>query len=146
MTDLRTRHTRALLLAAASIVLVALVAVAAAGQRLGGSSSSRANPYAVDTILTIVFALYILAAAGVLFGMFWGGLERRRYPRQQTKRQRTLRMAFVLLFAAVLVTVAAERYHFRAHPRQPLQTTTPLQSGKRSADKKAVRVGFRPRS
>jgi Domain of unknown function (DUF4129) len=137
VTDLRTRHTRALLLAAASIVLVGLVAVAAAGHRLGGSSSSRANPYAVDTILTIVIALYIVAAAAVLVGMFWGGLERRRYPRQQTKRQRTLRMAFILVGAAVLVTVGAERYHLRARPRQPLQTPA-VQAGKHSVDKKTA--------
>ena len=117
MTDLRTRHTRALLLAAASVVLVALVAVAASGYRLGGSSSARPNPYAVDTILTIFIALYILASVAVVGAMFWSGLELRRYPRQQTRRQRTWRMVFVLLAGAVLVTVAAERYHFRAHKK-----------------------------
>jgi hypothetical protein len=137
VTDLRTRHTRGLLLAAASIVLVGLVAIAAAGHRLGGSSPSRPNPYAVDTILTIVIALYIVAAAAVLVGMFWGGLERRRYPRQQAKRQRTLRLAFIVLGAAVLATVGAERYHFRAHPRQPLQTPA-VRAGKRSVDKKTA--------
>jgi len=61
---------RALLLAAASVVLVALVAVAAAGHTFGGSSSSRANPYAVDTILTSVIALYIVLAAAVVLGLF----------------------------------------------------------------------------
>jgi uncharacterized membrane protein len=74
VTDLRTRHTRALLLAAASVVLVALVAVAASGYRLGGSSSARPNPYAVDTILTIFIALYILASVAVVGAMFWSGL------------------------------------------------------------------------
>jgi uncharacterized protein DUF4129 len=135
VTDPRTRHTRGLLLAAASAVLVALVALAAAGHPFGGSSSSRANPYAVDTILTIVIALYIVVAAAVVVAMFWSGLTLRRYQRQQTKRQRTLRMAFVLLGAAVLVTIAAERYHFRAHPRLQAQNQ-PFQSGKRNADKK----------
>ena len=122
MTDLRTRHTRALLLAAASVVLVALVAVAASGYRLGGSSSARPNSYAVDTILTIVIALYIIAAVAVVVGMFWGGIELRRNPRQETKRQRTWRMIFVLLAGAALVTVAAERYHLRSHPRPPTET------------------------
>jgi hypothetical protein len=130
VTDLRTRHTRALLLAAASVVLVALVAVAASGYRLGGSSSARPNPYAVDTILTIFIALYILASVAVVGAMFWSGLELRRYPRQQTRRQRTWRMVFVLLAGAVLVTVAAERYHFRAHPRPPAETPA-LGSGKK---------------
>jgi hypothetical protein len=137
VTDPRTRHTRALLLAAASVVLVALVAVAAAGHPFGGSSSSHANPYAVDTILTIVIALYILAAAAVVILLFWGGLEVRRYPRQQTKKQRTVRMAVVLLGAAVLATIVAERYHFRAHPRQPTVNQT-LPSGKRNAAKKTT--------
>jgi len=122
VTDLRTRHTRAVLLAAASVVLVALVAVAASGYRLGGSSSARPNSYAVDTILTIVIALYIIAAVAVVVGMFWGGIELRRNPRQETKRQRTWRMIFVLLAGAALVTVAAERYHLRSHPRPPTET------------------------
>ena len=138
MTDLRTRHTRALLLAAASVVLVALVAVAAGGYRLGGSSSSRPNPYAVDTILTIVIALYIVAAVAVVAAMFWGGLELRRYPRQQTRRQRTLRMVFVLLGAAALIVVAAERYHFRAHPRPPIESPALGNGSKRGAHKKAA--------
>ncbi|TML44255.1 MAG: DUF4129 domain-containing protein [Actinobacteria bacterium] len=138
MTDPRTRHTRALLLVAASFVLVALVAVAAGGYRLGGSSSSRPNPYAVDTILTIVIALYIVAAVGVVIVMFWSGLELRRYPRQQTRRQRTLRMVFVLLGAAALVTVAAERYHLRSHPRQPIEKPALGNPAKRGKDKQAA--------
>ncbi|TMM03638.1 MAG: DUF4129 domain-containing protein [Actinobacteria bacterium] len=138
MTDLRTRHTRALLLAAASVVLVALVAVAAGGYRLGGSSSSRPNPYAVDTILTIVIALYIVAAVAVVVAMFWGGLELRRHPRQQTRRQRTWRMVFVLLGAAALTTVAAERYHFRAHPRPPIENPALGNGSKRGAHKKTT--------
>jgi hypothetical protein len=137
VTDPRTRHTRALLLAAASVVLVALVAVAAGGYRVGGSTSSRPNPYAVDTILTIVIALYIVAAVAVVVAMFWSGLELRRVPRQQTKRQRTFRMVFVLLGAAALVTVAAERYHFRAHPRPPSENPA-LGNPKRGAHKKTA--------
>jgi len=117
--DPRTRFTRALLLAAASVVLVALIAVAAGGYRLGGSNSSHASPYAVDTILSIAIGVYIVGAAAVIVAMFWSGLELRRYERQQTKRERTLRMILVLLGAAALVTIAAQRYNLRAHPRAP---------------------------
>jgi hypothetical protein len=137
VTDPRTRHTRALLLAAVSVVLVALVAVAAAGHNFGGRSTSRANPYAVDTILTIVIALYIVLAAGVVIGLFWGGLQLRRYPRQQTKRQRTLRSAAILLGLVVIATIAAERYHFRARLPHPTQNQA-LPSGKQGKSKQGT--------
>src|SRR5204862_312880 len=117
VSDPRTRFTRALLLATAAVALVALVAVAAGGYRLGGSNSTHASPYAVDVILTVVIALYLIAAVGVVVVVFWSGLELRRMPRQQTKRQRTLRTVAILVGMAILVTVAANRYHWRAHPR-----------------------------
>jgi uncharacterized protein DUF4129 len=123
VSDPRTRFTRALLLATAAVALVALVAVAAGGYRLGGSNSTHASPYAVDVILTVVIALYLVAAVAVVVVMFWSGLELRRMPRQQTKRQRTLRSAAILIGMAVLITVAANRYHWRAHPHPPTQQT-----------------------
>ena len=129
MSDPRTRFTRALLLATAAVALVALVAVAAGGYRLGGSNSTHASPYAVDVILTVVIALYLIAAVGVVVVMFWSGLELRRMPRQQTKRQRTLRTVAILVGMAILVTVAANRYHWRAHPR-PQNQQTPAATGK----------------
>jgi len=129
VSDPRTRFTRALLLATAAVALVALVAVAAGGYRLGGSNSKHASPYAVDVILTVVIALYLIAAVGVVVVMFWSGLELRRMPRPQTKRQRTLRSVAILVGMAILVTVAANRYHWRAHPRPPTQQT-PAASGK----------------
>jgi len=129
VSDPRTRFTRALLLATAAVALVALVAVAAGGYRLGGSNSTHASPYAVDVILTVVIALYLIAAAGVVVVMFWSGLELRRMPRQQTKRQRTLRTVAILVGMAILVTVAANRYHWRAHPR-PQNQQTPAATGK----------------
>ena len=70
MSDPRTRFTRALLLATAAVALVALVAVAAGGYRLGGSNSTHASPYAVDVILTVVIALYLIAAVGVVVVMY----------------------------------------------------------------------------
>ena len=123
MSDPRTRFTRALLLATAAVALVALVAVSAGGYRLGGSNSTHASPYAIDVILTVVIALYLIAAVGVVVVMFWSGLELRRMPRQQTKRQRTLRAAGILIASVIVVTIIANRYHWRAHPRPPTQQT-----------------------
>jgi beta-lactamase regulating signal transducer with metallopeptidase domain len=121
VSDPRTRFTRALLLATAAVALVALVAVAAGGYRLGGSNSTHASPYAVDVILTVVIALYLVAAIGVVVVMFWSGLELRRIPRQQTKRERTVRTVAILVGMAILITVAANRYHWRVHPHPPTQ-------------------------
>jgi uncharacterized membrane protein len=123
VSDPRTRFTRALLLATAAVALVALVAVAAGGYRLGGSNSTHASPYAIDVILTVMIALYLVAAVGVVVVMFWSGLELRRMPRQQTKRQRTLRAAGILIASVIVVTIIANRYHWRAHPRPPTQQT-----------------------
>jgi membrane protease YdiL (CAAX protease family) len=114
-----TRLGRALLLAAASVVLVALVAVSAGGYRLGDSGSARPSPYAVDTILTIVVALYLIGAAAVIVAMFWSGLELRRLQSKGTRRQRTWRSVLIIVGAVVLLTVVAARFHFYAHPRSP---------------------------
>ncbi|MGN6429829.1 MAG: DUF4129 domain-containing protein [Gaiellaceae bacterium] len=121
MSDPRTRFTRALLLATAAVALVALVAVAAGGYRLGGSSSTHASPYAVDVILTVVIALYLIAAVGVVVVMFWSGLELRRIPRQQTKRQRTVRSVAFLITTIIIVAIIVNRYHFFAHAHPPTQ-------------------------
>jgi membrane protease YdiL (CAAX protease family) len=127
VSDPRTRFTRAVLLATAAVGLVALVALAAGDYRVGGSDSTHASPYAIDVILTVVIALYLVGAAAVVAIMFWGGLELRRFPRQQTKKQRTFRMVALLIGAAVLVTIAANRYHWRSHPQQPAQQPVPTQ-------------------
>jgi membrane protease YdiL (CAAX protease family) len=123
VSDPRTRFTRALLLATAAVALVALVAVAAGGYRLRGSGSTQASPYAVDVILTVVIALYLIAAVGVVVVMFWSGLELRRIPRRQTKRERTFRTMMILGGLAVLLAVAAHRYHWRPHPHASSQQT-----------------------
>jgi hypothetical protein len=122
VSDPRTRFTRALLLAAAAAALVALVAVAAGGYRLGGSDSTHASPYALDVILSVVIALYILGAVGAIVLMFWGGLQVRRYPRGQTKRERTLRSIALLLAGAALATIAVNHFHWRAHARPHVQS------------------------
>jgi membrane protease YdiL (CAAX protease family) len=114
-----TRLARALLLAAAAVVLVALVAVSAGGYRLGDSSAARSSPYAVDTILTVLIALYLVAAAAVIVAMFWSGLELRRFQSQKTRRQRTSRGVAVVVAGAVVLAVAAAHFHF--HPRSPAE-------------------------
>ena len=124
MTDPRTRLTRALLLTAASLALVALVAVAAAGYRLSRPGSSHVSPDAVDTILTIVIALYVIGAIVVIVGMFWSGLGLRRQQRTQTRRERTIRSVVLLLSVGALITIAAERFHLRVHPRSAAANPT----------------------
>jgi beta-lactamase regulating signal transducer with metallopeptidase domain len=136
VTDPRTRLTRALLLAAASVVLVALIAVAAGGYRLNGSNSAHASPYAIDTILSIVIALYIIAAVAVIVAMFWSGLELRRAQRQRPRAERIWRTILLLLVAAVLVVVAAQRYRLHAHPRAPNETPAAGKASKSGHDKK----------
>ncbi len=148
MTDPRTRLTRALLLAAATAALVALIAVSAGGYRLGGSSSAHASPYAVDAILSILVALYIIAAIIVIVAMFWSGLEVRRKQKQKPRSQRIWRTIVLLLVGAVLVVVAAHRYNLRAHPRPPAETpaagaTTKSGRGKKSGTHKERQAHIR---
>ena len=109
-----TRLARALLLAAASVVLVALVAVSAGGYRLGDAGSARPSPYAVDTILTVVIGLYLIAAAAVIVAMFWSGLELRRLQSRGNRRQRTIRSGLIFVGIVVALAVAAARFHFYA--------------------------------
>jgi hypothetical protein len=135
--DPRARFTRALLLAAASVVLVALIAVAAGGYRLGGSNSAHASPYAVDTILSVLIALYIVGAFVVIVAMFWSGLELRRTQRQRPRGERVWRTILLLLLAAVLVVVAAQRYHLRPHPRAPAETAAAGKASKSGQHNKA---------
>jgi hypothetical protein len=111
------RLMRALLLAAAAVALLGLVAVAAAGYRLGGSGSSQPTPYAVDTILTVVLAVYAVGALALLGGLFWAGLDVRRHPQKaQAKRRRTASSVVVALGLLALLLLAADRFHWRFHP------------------------------
>jgi hypothetical protein len=106
-----TRLARALLLAAAAVVLLGLVALAAGGYRFGGSGSAHQSRYAVDTVVTIIVSLYLLAAIVVFVGLFWAGLDDRRRQTRTVRRQRTIRMGVIMLVIAVLFAVAAGRYH-----------------------------------
>jgi hypothetical protein len=134
--DPRTRFTRALLLAAASLVLVALIAVAAGGYRVGGSNSSHASPYAVDTILSILIALYIIAAFIVVVAMFWSGLELRRTQRQKPQSRRIWRTIALLLVAGVVAVIAS--HHFRVHPRPPTENAAAGNGSQKGHNKKGA--------
>ena len=118
-----TRLARALLLAAAAVVLVALVAVSASGYRIGGSSSSQTSPYAVDTIVSVVLALYLVGAIVVFAALFWAGLDVRRAQKPAAKRQRTFRMVAGAIVVAVGLAILAGRFHFFFHPSKPPLTS-----------------------
>jgi hypothetical protein len=106
-----TRPVRALLLAAAALVLLGLVAVAAGGYRFGGSSSAQPTPYAVDAIVTIIVALYLVGAVVIFAVLFWAGLDQRQRQTRTVARQRTVRMTAVALGVAVLFALLAGRFH-----------------------------------
>jgi hypothetical protein len=111
------------MLAALALVLAALVVVAAGGYRLGGSASGKASPHAVDTLLTIVLAVYALGAVALLAGTFWAGLDVRRNPSVRPKRGRRSWSVFLVLALLALAVANATRFHWRLdisrlHPPQ----------------------------
>jgi len=114
-----TRLARALLLAAAAVILVGLVAVSAGGYRIGSSSSSQTSPYAVDTIVSVLLALYLVGAIVVFVALFWAGLDVRRAQKPATKRRRTFRMVAGAIVVAVGLAILAGRFHFFFHPSKP---------------------------
>ena len=118
-----TRLARALLLAAAAVVLVGLVAVSAGGYRIGGSSSSQTSPYAVDTIVSVLLALYLVGAIVVFAALFWAGLDVRRAQKPAAKRQRTFRMVAGAIVVAAGLAILAGRFHFFFHPAKPHLTS-----------------------
>lgn len=123
-----SRLVRALLLAAAVLVLLGLVVVAAGGYRLSGSGSSQPSPYAVDTILTIVLAVYAVGAVAVIAGTFWAGLELRRDPGPASARQRTVPRVLMTIAALALLLLVAERFNGRHLPFHRAHTATAAQT------------------
>jgi hypothetical protein len=119
------RVVRALMLAALAAVLAGLVVVAAGGYRFGGSSSGHASGRALDTVLTIVLAVYALGAVALLAGTFWAGFEARRNPGAVPARGRRSWVSFVVLLLLALVVLNTTRFHWRldvSHLRPPHQT------------------------
>jgi hypothetical protein len=101
------------MLAALAVVLLGLVVVAAGGYRLGGGGSTEASPYAVDTMLTIVIAVYAIGAVALLVGTFWAGAEVRRNPKLAAKRRSTLPAALVTLLVLLALLAFVTRFHGR---------------------------------
>jgi Domain of unknown function (DUF4129)/Tryptophan-associated transmembrane protein (Trp_oprn_chp) len=114
-----TRLARALLLAAAAVVLVGLVAVSAGGYRIAGANSSQTSPYAVDTIVSVLLALYLVGAIVVFVALFWAGLDVRRAQKPAAKRQRTFRMVAGVIVVAAGLAILVGRFHFFFHPPTP---------------------------
>jgi hypothetical protein len=119
-----TRLVRALLLAAAAVVLLGLVAVAAGGYRLGGSGSAQPSPYAVDTLLSLILAVYAVGAVTLVAGTIWASFERRKNETPAVRRRRTIRSVIVLLGLLALLLVLGPRFHwhFRHIGRPPSAT------------------------
>jgi hypothetical protein len=101
------------MLASVAVVLVGLVVVAAGGYRLGRSGSTQASPYAVDTMLTIVLAVYAVGALALVGGTFWAGLETRRNPSLAAKKRGTASAVVAALLFLALVLGLANRFHLR---------------------------------
>jgi len=110
-----SRVVRALLLAVLAVVLLALVVVAAGGYRLGGSGSAQASPRALDTMLTIVIAVYAIAAAALVVGAIWAGGEMRRNPRLRQSRRSRLPTVLTALLLFPLVLALAGHFQWRLH-------------------------------
>lgn len=128
------------MLTALAVVLLGLVVVSAGGYRLGGSSSTQASPYAVDTLLTIVIAVYAIGAVALFAGTIWAGAEVRRNPKLRASRRSGLPFGLALLLAlAVLAFVT--RFHGRIDISRLHAPTTPAQtvvtSGQSSGRKQA---------
>lgn len=108
-----TRLLRALLLAAAAVVLLGLVAISAGGYRLGGSGSAHASPYAVDTILTIVLAIYAVGSVALLAGILWAGMDVRRNPGLALRRRRRSPVAAIVVFGLLALLLSGHRFGWR---------------------------------
>jgi hypothetical protein len=90
-----------------------LVAVAAGGYRPSGSSSSHASPYAIDTLVTVAFALYAIFALAVIVGMFAAGLEMRRGGQAPSRGRRTYSLMALFLGLALAAAFSSGRLHLK---------------------------------
>jgi hypothetical protein len=98
------------LLAVATVVLLALVVLAAAGHRLGsGRGGGAPSPTVRDTLLSLLFAGWVMVAILVVAFFFWGGYARRVAIVRGVapKRQRTtIPLLVTLLVLGVLLVTA----------------------------------------
>jgi hypothetical protein len=126
------------MLAALAVVLLGLVVVSAGGYRLGGSGAASASPHSVDTLLTIVLAVYAIGAVALIGGMFWAGFEMRRNPKAQPKRGRRSWSIFLVLALLALAVANATRFHWRLdlsrlHPPQQASPALSVPNAKKTA-------------
>jgi Domain of unknown function (DUF4129) len=145
-----SRVVRALMLAALALVLLGLVVVAAGGYRLGGSGSTQASPYAVDTMLTIVLAVYAIGAVALLVGTFWAGAELRRNPKLAAKRRSSLPALMATLVLLALLFGLATRFHLRVdlarlHPPSTAAATVDTSTPAPRREKARPRTSHEPR-
>lgn len=120
------------MLTALAVVLLGLVVVAAGGYRLGGASSTQASPYAVDTLLTIVIAVYAIGAVALFAGTIWAGAEVRRNPKLRAGRRSGLSFGLALLLALVILAFVT-RFHGRIDISRLHAPTTPAPTAVPSA-------------
>jgi hypothetical protein len=124
---------RALLLGGAAVVLLMLVSIAAGGYRIGSSDgglgSGNSSPYAIDTLVTVAFAVYAIGAVAVIIGMFVAGLEVRRQG-TTVKRTRTVPLVTIFLGVALLLVVASGRIHFKLPFSGGQSSEAPLSQGR----------------
>jgi multisubunit Na+/H+ antiporter MnhB subunit len=138
---------RALLLGGAAVVLLMLVAVAAGGYSLGGSGSTEASPYAIDTLATVALAVYAIGAVAVIIGLFVTGLDVRRGGEQLRPRRRSTVIVTIILGLALLFAAASGRFHFRLHQPGSDQPTSLGSNGKQqngSPARKSHEPRFQP--
>ena len=126
-----TRLVRALLLAAAAVVLLGLVVVAAGSYRLGGSNSAQPSPYAIDTILSLILAVYVVGAVAVVAGSIWASFHRRKQETPVGRRQRTIRNILVVLGLLTVLLLVSQHFHWHLRPisRPPAVTAPPAAAG-----------------
>jgi len=139
-----SRLMRALLLGGAAVVLLMLVAVAAGGYSLGGSGSTAASPYAIDTLATVALALYAISAVAVVIGLFVTGLDVRRGGEQLKPRRRSTVIVTTILGIALLVAAASGRLHFTLHQPGPGQRETPAGSNGKQQNGSPARKRHEP--
>ena len=135
---------RALLLGGAAVVLLMLVAVAAGGYSLGGSGSTEASPYAIDTLATVALAVYAIGAVAVIIALFVTGLDVRRGGEQLKPRRRSTVIVTIILGLALLFATASGRFHFRLHQPGSDQPGTSLGSNGKQQNGSSRRKSHEP--
>jgi uncharacterized membrane protein len=119
------RLRRPLLAAAAVIVLLALVVLAAAGHRPGGGgSAARPSGYVIDTLVTILLAVYAVAAVATAWLFLSVGSEKRRREPAGAGLRRTLGATLLAFLVLAVLVVAGDRLSGLVRSDDANQTST----------------------